>query len=128
MARFLMNVIIDEISGCWNWPGLNASKGKGTFYDGDRDVLARSFAYKKLVGEIPKGKQISMVCNNPCCVFPEHMKLVTHSEKASVNKGRHWVLDKSTNNWNLEDEGTLIIGDKSELAPDEEIDPVSGLI
>lgn len=36
------------------------------------------FIYKECFGEIPQGKVVRHLCNNPSCINPEHLKIGTH--------------------------------------------------
>lgn len=86
--RFLVKVLTDAATGCWNWIGaLRTKEYKNTVYaygtfsrDGrpDHIVLAHRFSYEKYVGPVPDGLEIDHVCQNKLCVNPEHLEAVTH--------------------------------------------------
>jgi len=47
-------------------------------YGSFRGEPSHRWAYKAMVGEIPPGLCVDHMCNNPPCVNPYHMQLVTH--------------------------------------------------
>jgi len=74
-------------AGCLEWQGYRDPGGYGRTAVGGRHILVHRLAYAALVGEIPEGLQIDHLCNNPSCVFPLHLEVVTHAE----NQRRRWA-------------------------------------
>jgi hypothetical protein len=69
-----------EVADCWEWTGSCDRHGYGQFYDGVRNTRAHRYAYKTLVGPIPRGLVIDHLCRNTICVNPDHMQVVTVRE------------------------------------------------
>lgn len=65
---------------CWIWLGSHSQIGHGTFWSGSRPIGAHRFSYELAHGPIPTGLIIDHLCNNPPCVNPAHMELVSHQE------------------------------------------------
>jgi len=87
IERFWSKVQPPESSGCWNWLSTVADNGYGRFSLGqgrksnqNRSLLAHRLAYKMVVGDIPKNRQIDHLCRNRKCVNPYHMEIVTRKE------------------------------------------------
>jgi hypothetical protein len=64
-------------SGCWEWTAARLADGYGTFFDGEKVVLAHRWAYEHFVGPIPEGLALDHLCRNHGCVNPEHLEPVT---------------------------------------------------
>jgi HNH endonuclease len=79
---------IQETEGCWVWTAYLNKDGYGHFGFAGKVVRSHIYAYKLLVGPIPKGKELDHTCRNRACVNPDHLEPVTHI----VNMGRgHWA-------------------------------------
>lgn len=76
--RFWSYVTVTEY--CWIWLGGKDGSGYGSFWDGERNVKAHTYAYKLLIGPIPDGKVCDHLCNNRWCVNPYHIHIVTIHE------------------------------------------------
>lgn len=64
--------IVERPNGCWEWTGRPAT---GAAYGPHRRV------YEALVGPIPDGLHVDhVVCDNPPCVNPAHLRLCTQAE------------------------------------------------
>lgn len=87
-AKFLMKVVRDAKTGCWDWSGsLHPRYGRFDFR-GDRKLAHRA-AYEFFVGPIPMGMQIDHVCRNTRCVNPLHLQPVT----SATNVLRHVIAE-----------------------------------
>lgn len=74
-------------NGCWLWLAHKTPKGYGQFGDERlRVTRAHRWAYRTFVGDIPKGRVLDHLCQNPSCVNPEHLEPVTPRENAYRSK------------------------------------------
>lgn len=63
---------------CWLWTGAQDRKGYGNFTVArNKTNKAHIFSYYLHIGSIPKGLQVDHECNNPSCVNPYHLRLLT---------------------------------------------------
>jgi len=70
---------------CWIWLGTKQLKTlKGYGLCGNK--LAHRMSYELFKGRIPDWLEIDHLCRNKCCVNPEHLEAVTHSENLKRNK------------------------------------------
>lgn len=94
--RFYAKVLLPNENGCMFFVGGKNKKklGYGIFYDRNGQKRAHRFSYELFYGSIPKGLEVLHICDTPCCVAPEHLKLGTHKENMedSKNKGRHFKI------------------------------------
>ena len=74
--RFNAKVVTDAETGCWRWTGVRTHDGYGTLFEG----YAHRVSYELFVGPIPEGLEVDHLCNNRCCVNPEHLEPVTREE------------------------------------------------
>jgi hypothetical protein len=94
--RIVNFVVLDE-AGCWNWDGARSSKGYGrTFFgsriDGSRRALStHRVAYEAWIGPIPDGLQLDHLCENKACCNPWHLEPVTNAE----NKRRWYARSRA---------------------------------
>lgn len=78
MERFWSKV--EKTKGCWFWNGGLNDDGYGIFANSCGSQFAHRFVYEKLVGPVPKGKEIDHLCRVRRCVRPSHLEPVTHAE------------------------------------------------
>jgi hypothetical protein len=76
-------------SGCFIWMGYVHPCGYGMTLvrnaDGSLTRYAHKAAYEYFVGPVPPGLEIDHLCRVRCCVNPDHLEPVTHSE--NVRRG-----------------------------------------
>lgn len=77
---------VHKTDTCWNWTAFT-NRGYGTFQFEGKSVLAHRFAYKAVVGEIPKGMQVDHKCHNRRCVNPDHLRLATPKQNNENHRG-----------------------------------------
>jgi len=85
---------VKKTNNCWNWTGSTWGKGYGKFTIDDKSIAAHRFAYKDIIGEIPKDLQLDHLCMNKLCVNPKHLEPVTNSENQyrAFNKRGIWPI------------------------------------
>ncbi|MGE3608043.1 MAG: HNH endonuclease [Bacteriovoracaceae bacterium] len=90
LQRILSKTVKDKKFGCWNFSGSLSKAGYGkTYFNGKHSEVHR-VVYKILNGNIRKGLDVSHDCDNPKCVNPNHLRLLTRSKniKDAVKRGR----------------------------------------
>ncbi len=88
--RFLEKILVNPVTGCWEWQaGLN-SDGYGTFLYERKGSLAHRVSYKMYIGEIPEKLLVCHHCDNPPCVNPFHLFSGSHDDNLidAQSKGR----------------------------------------
>ena len=105
ITRFYKKLSTDAPNKCWDWQGSFFSRGYPSFYDGNKNQLAKTFSYKTFVGKIPDGMVILSSCKNRKCVNPYHLLLGTLSQAVEENYdaviNRFWKkVEKSDSCWN----------------------------
>lgn len=76
--------------GCWEYTGGKYGRYYAFFWNGRKRIAHRA-AYELLVGPIPSGKTLEQLCNNPRCIRPDHLELMTMGEnlrRADTPQGR----------------------------------------
>ena len=77
-------------SGCWLWLG-STNKGYGRkSYHGKLEYGHR-LSYKLYIGPISDEMELDHLCRTPCCVNPDHLEPVSHTE----NVRRHWTTQSN---------------------------------
>jgi len=79
------NISITE-GGCWEWRFTRNEFGYGLIPYQGRNVRAHRFYFEKMVGPIPKGGEVHHVCENPPCVNPSHLMVVTAMEHRALSR------------------------------------------
>ena len=83
LRRFLSYLDHDAPGSCWIWVGSRTSDGYGQFKCDGRLVETHRWAYKRLVGPIPRDRELDhFACDNPPCCNPMHVRPVTRRENA----------------------------------------------
>lgn len=83
---------VNEITGCWIWQGP-LSAGYGITRRNGKVIGAHRLAYEDAKGPIPDGMQIHHRCEQPLCVNPDHLTVVTKKQNA---RGRRPSVSKLT--------------------------------
>lgn len=80
--------LIDPRSGCWVWQRARAyaRKGYGVSYDGKKPRDAHLVVWERLNGPVPAGMELHHKCENPPCVNPDHLQLLSISEHRSLTR------------------------------------------
>lgn len=87
IANIFGRIIVDSLKGCWLWNGGTLRRGYGVLVFRGRPEYAHRILYAWLVEPAPKRKAGQktphldhVVCDNPLCCNPAHLKLVTPRE------------------------------------------------
>ncbi len=83
-------MVIDSISGCWNWTRSLDSRRYGSAWLNGKKILAHRMSYICFNGDIPNGMCVCHKCDNGKCINPNHLFLGTQRDNmidASI-KGR----------------------------------------
>ena len=69
--------------GCWLWLGWKNQDGYGIYIlIHNHKVRVHRYIYELLNGKIPNGLVCDHQCNNPTCVNPNHIDIVTQKSNA----------------------------------------------
>ena len=76
-----------ELGCCWEWMGFRSPQGYGRLRDdsGNTVILHRS-VFEIHTGYALNGQDLDHICNNPCCVNPNHLRIATRSQNAYNRK------------------------------------------
>ena len=70
--------------GCWVWMAGIRPDGYGRW----KGRLAHVVSYERHKGPVPQGLELDHLCRVRCCVNPDHLEAVTHSE--NIRRGHGW--------------------------------------
>ena len=83
--RFWLKTIQGTVDDCWVWDGAMSGEYGKLFIK--RDATGRTiteyahrFSWRLENGPIPRGMEIDHLCDNGCCVNPNHLECVTPDE------------------------------------------------
>jgi len=71
---------VDWDTGCFKFVGSKDPRGYGKIYYNGKSEYAHRLSWLLQVGEIPEGKVIRHICDNPSCVAVEHLELGTQQD------------------------------------------------
>lgn len=80
MVRFW--ACVEKTDTCWFWRG-GICNGYGQIAVGSSPALrfrSHRLSWIWHFGDIPAGKEVAHTCNQPACVRPAHLELLTHHE------------------------------------------------
>lgn len=77
--RFVSKFVKSK-NGCWEWIASRTKQGYGMFSYEGKSIPAHRYSYLHHKGDIPKGQIVHQICQNNCCVNPDHLILCTKSE------------------------------------------------
>lgn len=96
--RYQAKIKIND-KGCWEWQGEIAHNGYGrAWYKGFRYQAHRLVYWLIGSGKFnidDTTKEIDHLCENRCCVNPEHHEVVTHQVNIKRIKRRRKKIDKN---------------------------------
>ena len=82
--RIVRRVVVLRLGACWEWTGCKVQNGYGHFRPegkaGTKPVRAHRWAWERVNGPVPDGRELDHICRNRACVRPSHMQAVTHLE------------------------------------------------
>jgi|ERR1700722_3307661 len=111
VLRFWTKVLVDLPERCWVWTGAKDQKGYGN-YTCEVGVVRKAhlFSWVLHYGPIPAGLQVDHECNNPSCVNPFHLQILTGPENNERSNSASAVNKRKTHckyNHPFSDENTI---------------------
>lgn len=83
--RILDSITFCPNTGCWFWLKYTDKRGYGIIGVGPQPRLAHRVSYETFNGPINSGNDIHHCCRNKCCVNPNHLQQMTHSEHSKLD-------------------------------------------
>lgn len=102
---------------CWVWTAHKKKNGYGQFYIKRQSVYAHRYSWVISNGSVPENKSVLHKCDNPNCVRPSHLFVVSQRENMldAVKKGRikkKKFGDFCSNGHKLSRASTRLVGNK----------------
>lgn len=91
VERMLQKRSINPETGCWEYTGYTLPKGYARIGVGNRKMdYAHRVSYMYYCGEIPHGRLVMHMCDNPKCFKPGHLMTGTAKDNSQdmLDKGR----------------------------------------
>lgn len=98
LARYRAKVHVKGPRACWPWLGGTTGEGYGAMRIGGRygKITGAHVIAVVVDGRAPRpGEQVHHTCENPLCVNPAHLELLTHAEHQAEHRtgcARHGEL------------------------------------
>ena len=91
LERLLKKIVIDHVTGCWEFQGGRNNIGYGMIRDGKKMRTTHRVSYEEHNSKIPNGLLVLHSCDNPICCNPKHLSVGTHQQNTDdmMRKGRH---------------------------------------
>lgn len=73
-------------NGCWEWTGHKCKAGYGALQlksNSNVRIQAHCASYEAFVGPIPRQMIVAHSCDNPSCINPEHLSVMTLRENTA---------------------------------------------
>lgn len=93
--RILKKIIINEVTGCWDWQGARTTCGYPVISrNGNTNIRGNRYVYEWVNGKIPDGHVVRHKCDNPLCLNPDHLELGTPADNVRDmdERGRRYKL------------------------------------
>jgi len=91
-------------TGCLEWTAGKDANGYGRIWYKGKNRTAHTVSYERWIGEIPVGMHVLHQCDNPSCIYPEHLVLGTHNDNMQHKVIRNRVKGERNPNAKFTDE------------------------
>lgn len=82
-----VDYIINAETGCWEWQRGKGPNEYGYTHINGKNTRAHKHYYEQKYGPIPPDLELDHICRNTCCVNPDHLEPVTHTENMRRGSG-----------------------------------------
>ena len=91
LDRLLNKIVINEVTGCWEFQGGKNNIGYGMIRDDKKMRTTHRVSYEEHIGPIPYGLVVMHSCDNPICCNPNHLSVGTMKDNMHdmIKKNRH---------------------------------------
>ena len=93
-AYVMERVIVDPLSGCWEWQKAKSPGGYGVMRWGPKVWRAHRCTFHYLCRYLHKAEPVHHKCANRCCVNPNHLQAVSHHDNVAEMLGRSYLEDE----------------------------------